>query len=128
MNWKDMLGVSFNELETDDITFLLAAGIERTDEGKVVKISANGTVDLCADGDIFFGKLAKVDTSPDAGAVRCCDCCVEVAYSGNPGLNYQHLVADANGGVRPVAGDEVGRPMFVLTIDSAAHTLVMCCP
>jgi hypothetical protein len=102
-SWRDMLGVSFNELDTNDITFLLAAAIIRSDEGKVVKISTNGTVDLCADGEIFFGKLVKVDTAPDAGAVRCCDCCVETAYTGNPGLNYQHLVANALGGVRPAA-------------------------
>ncbi|BCS54553.1 hypothetical protein [Geobacter sp. SVR] len=103
MSWKDMLGVSFNELEVNDMTFLLAEGIIRSDEGKVVKVSANGTVDLCAAEDVFFGKLIKIDTSPEVGAVRCCDCCVEVSYTGNPGLNYQHLVADGLGGVKPPA-------------------------
>jgi hypothetical protein len=95
--------VSFNELETDDITFLLDAGIVRADEGKVVKISANGTVALCNAEDIFYGKLVKIDTAPDAGAVRGCDCCVEVAYTGAPALNWQPLVANGAGGVKPPA-------------------------
>lgn len=103
MPWREMLGVIFNELDINDITFLLAAGIVRADEGKVVKVVDNGKVDLCAAEDVFFGKLVKIDTAPDAGAVRCCDCCVEVSYTGNPGLNYQYLVANGLGGVKPPA-------------------------
>lgn len=102
MPWREMLGVSFNDVEVNDLTFLLDAAIVRADEGKVVKVSANGKVALCAAEEIFFGKLTKIDTAPDAGAVRCC-CCMEVSYTGNPGLNYQHLVADGLGGVKPPA-------------------------
>lgn len=102
MSWKTMLGISFNELETEDKTFLLDAAIVRADEGKVVKISANATVALCNAEDIFYGKLAKVDTSPEVGAIRDC-CCTEVTYTGNPSLNYQPLVANGLGGVKPPA-------------------------
>lgn len=102
-SWRDLLAVSFSELDPTDLTFLLDVAIVRADEGKVVKISANGKVALCAAEEIFFGKLQKIDTAPDAGAVRLCGCCVEVAYTGNPGLNYQHLVADGLGGVKPPA-------------------------
>lgn len=101
MPWKEMLGVSFNNLEANDITFLLDAAIVRADEKKVVKIIDNGKVGLCASGDIFFGQLINVDTSPEVGTVRMCDCCVEVPYTGAPGLNYQRLVANGLGGVRP---------------------------
>lgn len=127
MSWKDMLGVNFLGLENEDVTFLLDPAITRADEGKVVKISANGTVAKCADGDVFYGQLTKVDASPEVGAIRQCDDFIEVTYTGAPGLNYQHLVADANGGVRPAAGQEVGRPMFVISIDAGAGKLIMSC-
>ena len=99
-NWKDMLGVGFLGFELELITFLLAVGIVRADEGKMVKVSANGTVDLCADGDIFLGKLAKIDTAGDVGGVQKCNF-MEAPYTGAPGLGYQRLVANGAGGVRP---------------------------
>lgn len=102
-SWRDMLGVRFDETQQDDLTFMLDAAIVRADEGKVVKISGNGVVALCAAEDVFYGKLVKIDTAPDAGAVRCCTCCVEVPYTGAPGLNYQQLVANGLGGVKPPA-------------------------
>lgn len=102
-SWRDMLGVRFDETQQDDLTFMLDAAIVRADEGKVVKVSDNGKVALCVAEDIFYGKLVKIDTAPDAGAVRCCTCCVEVPYTGAPGLNYQSLVANGLGGVKPPA-------------------------
>lgn len=127
-SWRDMVGVRFDETQQDDLTFMLDAAIVAADEGKVVKVSANGTVALCVAEDVFYGKLIQIDTAPDAGAVRCCTCCVQVSYTGAPALNYVELVADGLGGVKPPAVVGTGRKMFVLTKDAGAGTLVMCCP
>jgi hypothetical protein len=99
-DWKSMLGIGFLDLEVAWITFLLTVGMLRTDEGKVVKISANGTVALCAAEDTFYGQLRKVDTDGDIGSIQS-DSYMEVSYTGAPALGYQNLVADGLGGVKP---------------------------
>jgi hypothetical protein len=100
MSWKEMLGVGFLGLEIEFITFLLAVGVVRADEGKMVKITANGTVGLCAAEDVFYGQLRKVDPAGDVGGVQK-DSFMEAAYTGAPVLGYQNLVANGAGGVKP---------------------------
>jgi hypothetical protein len=129
MNWKDMLSISFNQTEIDLITMKLDPAIVRTDEGKLVKVSADATVALCAAEDVFFGRLYKVDTAGDVGSIQSEDFMVDVPFTGNPVLGYQKLVANGAGGVKPPADAGNGRPVDVVSIDEAAGTLIMkmCC-
>ena len=56
-----MWTVGFRGLLAQVVTFLAAVGLVAADEKKVCKISANGTVDLCAAEDTFIGTLDKID-------------------------------------------------------------------
>lgn len=97
-----MWSIGYEGIGVRTLTLLLAAGVLAADEGKVVKASANDTAGLCVAGDKFGGVLRKVeaDSRMPAGTVQDKGMCV-VAYTGNPGLGWQELVADGNGGVTP---------------------------
>jgi hypothetical protein len=49
------------------LTLLAPTGIDATSEGKPVKLSANNTVALPADGDILFGNLEKFEDRVQEG-------------------------------------------------------------
>lgn len=126
MDWKDLLGVNLRDLEIEPVTMKLDLAITRDDVGKPVKISADSTAALCADGDIPYGVLYHVDVAPDVGAIRPL-CFVEVPYTGAPVLGYQPLNANGLGGLKPPAVGQEGRPLFVLAIDEAAGTMIVDC-
>jgi len=99
-----MWDVGFDGIGVEVATLLIAAGIVAADLGKLVKPSANGTVDLCAAEDNFYGVMVGVDldgrmnsASVQRKGFR------ELAYTGAPGLGYQELVANGLGGVKPPA-------------------------
>lgn len=100
-----MWGVSFRGIGARIVTFLLAQGVLATDKGKVCKPTANGTVDLCADGDDFNGVLDQIDLDGrmNAASVQDKGYVEDVPYTGNPALGFQPLVANGAGGVRPAA-------------------------
>ena len=100
-----MWTVGFRGLLAQLVTFLAAVGLVVADEKKVCKISANGTVDLCAAEDVFYGVVDKVDLDGrmNASSVQTRGYVEDLPYTGDPGLNYQELVANGAGGVKPPA-------------------------
>lgn len=97
-----MWTVGFRGIGAFIVTFLAAVGLLATDKGKVCKVSANGTVDLCAAEDKFIGVLDTVDID---GQMNCANVQTkgyveDLPYTGNPGLGYVELVANGAGGVK----------------------------
>jgi hypothetical protein len=100
-----MWGVGFKGLLAQVVTFLVAAGILAADKGKVCKVSANGTVDVCAAEDNFIGTLDQIDLDGrmNAASVQVRGFVEDVPYTGAPALGLQELVANGAGGVKPPA-------------------------
>lgn len=110
------MSVSFEGVGQVCATFL-GSGLT---EGQVVKMTGQGKVGPCGDGDDF------------CGAALCCreDACtvqvrgfVTVGYSGDaaPGPGFTALCANGTGGVR-AAGESGGRAYLVAATDAAAKT------
>lgn len=124
MGWDSMAGVGFDGIGAEMVTLLLAAGLVAADEGKVVKISANGEAGLCVAEDNFYGAINKVDLGTNVAAVQRKGF-ITVAYTGAPGINYVELVANGAGGVKPPAVAGTGRKYFVVSKDATAGTLTI---
>ena len=94
------------------------------EEGEIVKVSANGTVDACQAGDGFCGMVLSVS--------RCADACTVAlggmvtagytvpAQGAAPALGWSGLAADGSGGVQASAG---GRSCLVVDVDESAKTV-----
>ena len=94
------------------------------EEGDIVKVSANGTVDACQAGDGFCGMVLSVS--------RCADACTVAlggmvtagytvpAQGAAPALGWSGLAADGSGGVQASAG---GRSCLVVDVDESAKTV-----
>lgn len=100
-----MWGVGFAGIGVEVATFLIAVGILATDKGKVCKISDNGTVDLCAAEENFYGVIETVDLDGrmNAATVQRKGFKEDLPYTGAPNLGWQELVANGAGGVKPPA-------------------------
>lgn len=109
--------VSFNGI-MESPTFLSAL-TRGTDEGKVVKESANKTVALCSAGDNFIGVVKTIDKADKAAVVQIRGF-VTLSYTGtDPSLGYQALEADGNGGVQVVATPAVGDRFYhIVDVDT----------
>ena len=95
-------------------TFLAEEG---TEPKTVCKMTANGTVGPCADGDSFCGVVNTV-RGGCAGVVL--HGVVTAAYSGTtPAVGKTALVADGSGGVK--AGE--GESCLVLDVDETEKTV-----
>lgn len=81
-----------------------------TDEGKVVKISANATVALCSDGDQFDGVVKVISANDKAASVQERGFAV-VAGSGIT-YGYKPLLANATGGVKLNASPATGHKYY----------------
>ena len=82
-------------------------------EGQVVKLTGNGTVGACGDGDHFIG--AAICCKDDACTVQVRGF-VTVGYSGTaPGMGWRTLAADGKGGVNCLVAD----------VDAAVKTVTM---
>lgn len=89
-------------------------------EGDVVKISADGTVAACSDGDAFCGTVASMAHGGDACSVILGGM-VTVGYTGDsPAPGYVGLSADGLGGVKT---DALGRSFLAAEVDTAAKTV-----
>lgn len=96
------MSVSFQGVGQVCATFL-GSGLS---EGQVVKMSSQGTVSACADGDGFCG--AAVYCRDDACSVQVGGF-MTVKYSGTaPGVGWAELHADGSGGVRSSGEKETG--------------------
>ncbi len=107
------MSVSFGGFHNETATFKTT---EEIAAGTPVKISDNGTVAACADGEAFCGILANGD-----GAYAAVQIYGEVTakFSGTaPALGYTKLAAGADG---VEAGS--GREYLVISVDEAAETV-----
>ena len=86
--------------------------------GQVCKLSGNGTVAPCAEGDKFCGVTEGVRGGYAAVQVAGF---AAVAFSGTVAVGYVDLCADGNGGVK--AGS--GREYLVVSVDENAKTAVI---
>ena len=92
----------------------------QAEEGQVVKVSANGTVSACADGNGFAGVVDVVGRDGAACAVILGGM-VEVPYTGTaPALGWSGLSANGTGGVK---ADSVGHSYLVVDVDSTGGTV-----
>ena len=88
-------------------------------EGQVVKISGNGEVAPCADGDKFCGVVISASRDGQACAVAMGGMVV-VPYTGSaPALGWAGLAADGNGGVKAAEG----REYMVVDVDESGMTV-----
>lgn len=83
-------------------------------EGQVVKVSGNGTVGSCADGDDFCGVAMTV--GDDSACAVVMGGMVTVPCSGStPALGWNGLSADGAGGVRT---NSAGQKYRVVDVDA----------
>lgn len=108
------MSVSFGGLLESTATFKTASAI---DAGKLVKMSANGTVSACADGDKFCGYVVSSDSSYAAIQLKGI---VTVSYTGTaPSVGFAALVSNGTG----VKASNSGREHLVISVDSTAGTV-----
>ena len=109
------MNVSFYGVGQWCATFLT----DSAQEGKVVKISANGTVAPCGDGEVFCGVASAVGKgacSVQLGGF------VTLPYTGSaPALGYSALVADSAGGVKTGGTGSY----LVADVDETAQTVTI---
>lgn len=104
------MNVCFEEIGHMSATFAASSG----EGGQVCKVSANGTVAPCSDGDVFVGVLEGIRKGFAAVQMHGF---VTLPYTGTaPTLGYNNLVANANGGVKV---GENGRSCLVVSVDTA---------
>ena len=115
------MSISYEGIGAWCATFAAGTGAE---EGKVVKVSANGTVSKCAANDGFCGVVAAMGRDGKACSVQLGGIAT-VNYSGEnaPIPGYGKLSADAAGGVSVDASK--GREYLILAADSTAKTVTI---
>ncbi len=117
-----MAQVQFTGIEKNPT--LWASGLTRgQDEGKPVKVSANGTVALASGEERFFGVVLSVSEDHQVAVVQTHGF-VTVPYTGAaPALGYTELVADGTGGVKVPTTAGTGIPYWVVAVDTANQTV-----
>ena len=108
------MNVSFEEIGRLAVTF----AHEDCQGGQVCKVSANGKVIPCADGDKFCGVVEHVRGGHAAVQV---EGFAEVRVTGAVSMGYVHLCADGIGGVK----DGAGREYLVVGVDEHAKTAII---
>ena len=106
------MAISFEAIGERMVTFAAGTGLK---EGKVCKMTANGTVGACGKDDSFIGVVSSVRGGA-ANVVM--GGYVEVSYAGTttPALGYAVLATDENGEVVPAT---TGRTCLVVLVDAA---------
>ena len=93
------MNVSFEEIGRLDVTF----GQTGCEGSQVCKVSGNGAVAPCAEGEAVCGGVESVRGGVAAGQVAGF---AGVAVSGALNVGYVNLCADGQGGVKAGAGRE----------------------
>ena len=90
-------------------------------EGELVKISANGTVSTCSDGESFCGMVLSTARDGLACSVALGGM-ITAGYSGEsaPALGWSTLAADGAGGVKTAAE---GHSFLVVDVDESGKTV-----
>ena len=110
------MGISFEGIGQWAATF--ACG--ETAVGQVVKVSGNGEVAACADGDSFCGVVVYLARDGAACSVALGGM-VRVPYTGTaPTVGWTGLAADGAGGVKVLT---TGRSYLVADVDAAGKTV-----
>lgn len=109
--------VSFEDIGGVVATF--AAHEEMDGERQVVKITDNGQVGPCADGEAFCGVALS---GADQFAAVQVGGFAQINAAGEVGLGWVKLSADGSGGVKV---DDAGREYLVVHYDSAEGTVVV---
>lgn len=111
------MGISFDGIGQWAATF----SCQNVREGDLVKISENGTVDVCADGDAFCGQAVSVSGCSDTCSVQLGGF-ITAGYSGStvPHPGWVTLSADGCGGVKV---SSAGRSYLAADVDFAAKTI-----
>lgn len=109
--------VSFEGIGESVVTFYnsktAAAGA-----GVPVKMSGNGEVSVCAEGERFFGVALACD--PDFAAIQM-NGYVELGYTGTaPAVGFAKLVSNGAGGVKTA---ETGREFLIVDVDTVSKTI-----
>ena len=106
------MAISFEAIGERMVTFAASTGLK---EGKVCKVTANGTVGACGKDDSFIGAVSSVRGGA-ANVVM--GGYVEVSYAGTtaPALGYAVLATDEDGEVVPAT---TGRTCLVVSVDAA---------
>ena len=112
------MNVSFNGIGDGLVTFIN----NNATKGKVVKVSAAGTVSLCSAGDGFDGVALFVDRGYAGVRLRGF---VTVSYTGNttPAVGHNILCADASGGVKVVASG--GKDYLAVEVDTTKKLITI---
>ncbi len=109
------MNVSFEEIGQVYATFQA----QNAAEGQVCKMSGNGKVTGCGQGEKFCGLVDSVRGDYAGVLVRGF---VKVAYSGTaPAVGYAELVADGNGGIMTGSG----REHLVVSVDERTQTAII---
>ena len=109
------MNVSFSGFNEKSTTFICSQDVEA---GKVVKVTENGTVSSCENGDDFCGVVT--DVRGDCATVQLTGY-IRMPYSGSaPALGYTGLAADGNGGI---VASENGKVYLVTDLDKTDNTI-----
>ena len=108
------MNVSFEEIGRLAVTF----GQEGCQGGQVCRVSGNGAVAPCADGDKFCGVVEHVRGNHAAVQVAGF---AQVSITGAVSVGYVNLCADGMGGVKT----GTGREYLVVSVDENAKTAVI---
>ena len=110
------MAISFGAIGEKYVTFLAD---ETAEDGVLCKVTDNGTVGACDEGDAFCGVITQVrggTASVLMGGYT------ELPYSGTtaPTVGFSTLSADGEGGV---AADEDGREYLIVKVDTTEKTV-----
>lgn len=109
------MNVSFSGFNEKSTTFICSQEVAA---GKVVKVTENGTVSVCVNGDDFCG--VATDVRGECATVQLTGY-IRLPYSGSvPSLGYTSLVADGNGGITAADG---AKTYLVTDIDKTDGTI-----
>lgn len=110
------MNVSFEEIGHISATF----ATDSARVGVLCKMTANGKVAPCEDGNAFCGKVESVRKGFAGVQLHGF---AEVSYTGTaPAVGYQILVADVNGGVKTHTS---GKSYLVVSVDQSAKTAII---
>ena len=107
------MSISYEGIGAWCATFAAGTGAE---EGKVVKVSANGTVSKCAANDGFCGVVAAMGRDGKA-------CSVQLGGETAPAVGWNLLAADGNGGVSVVTSG--GHSYLAVEVDTTGKTMTI---
>ena len=114
-----MKQISFEDIGSVVATFAAGEGVKG---GQVVKVTGNGAVGPCQDGEAFCG----VALEPRKG---CCGVQVKgfaaVSCTGTLALGRTGLTADGKGGVRTAGAEETGVAALVASAEDGCAVICL---